>query len=452
MGIVAGKQNPLNSALMIIVDNALKSREAAGNPVRVGMAGAGFMGRGIVNQIAHYLPGMRLAAIFSRNPEQALHACHLAGMMDAGIVDDLSALERIISDGKCAVTADPLLLCQSKQVDVLIDATGSVGFGARFACEAIANRKDLVLMNAELDGTVGPILHERAKEAGVIVTGCDGDQPGVQINLLRFVKSIGLIPLVCGNIKALQDRYRNPTTQAGFAKQWGQTPHMVTSFADGTKISFEQAIVANATGMRVAQRGMIGHKHKGHVDELLKRFYVDELMARGGIVEYVVGSVPSPGVFVFAAAGDERQKVYLDYGKLGKGSLYSFYVPYHLTIFEVPLSAARVALFKDRVISPDHGPRVDVVAAAKRDLKVGETLDGLGGYMTYGLCENADATHQGKLLPIGLAEGCKLKRDIAKDQVMTHDDVKIPSGRLIDRLRAAQDIHFFGSTPILPST
>ena len=143
--------------------------------------------------------------------------------------------------------------------------------------------------------------------------------------------------------------------------------------------------------------------------------------------------------------------VYLDYGKLGKGPLYSFYVPYHLTIFEVPLSAARVALFRDVVIAPDFGPKVDVVAAAKTDLKAGEVLDGLGGYKTYGLCENADLTHAQRLLPIGLAEGCTLKRDIAKDQVMTYDDVEIPAGRLVDELRAEQDIHFFG-TSALPST
>lgn len=431
---------------MILIDTELKKREAAGRPVRVGMAGAGFMGRGLVNQLAHYSPGMRLSAIFSRNPEQAMQACLLAGLAGAQIVEDLAALELVISRGGCAVTGDSGLLCRASGIDVLIDATGAVEFGAQFACEAIRNGKDIVLMNAELDGTVGPILKVHADRAGVVISGCDGDQPGVQINLLRFVKSIGLIPLVCGNIKGLQDRYRNPTTQASFAKQWGQTPHMVTSFADGTKISFEQAIVANATGMCVAQRGMIGYNHAGHVDELTGKFDVEELKVCGGIVEYVVGSAPSPGVFVFAAASDERQLIYLDYGKLGKGPLYSFYVPYHLTIFEVPLSAARVALFKDAVIAPDHGPKVDVVATAKTDLKAGDTLDGLGGYMTYGLCENADLTHREKLLPIGLAEGCRLKRDIAKDQVMTYDDVEIPVGRLVDQLRAEQDVHFFGNS------
>jgi predicted homoserine dehydrogenase-like protein len=435
---------------MILIDTELKKREAAGRPVRVGMAGAGFMGRGIVNQLVHYSPGMRISAIFSRNPEQGMQACRLAGLSAAEIVGDLASLEAVIARGGCAVTGDESLLCRATGIDVLIDATGAVEFGARFACEAIRNGKDIVLMNAELDGTVGPILKVHADRAGVVISGCDGDQPGVQINLLRFVKSIGLIPLVCGNIKGLQDRYRNPTTQAGFAKQWGQTPHMVTSFADGTKISFEQAIVANATGMCVAKRGMIGYEHKGHVDELVSRFDVDDLKARGGIVEYVVGSAPSPGVFVFAAASDERQLIYLDYGKLGQGPLYSFYVPYHLTIFEVPLSAARVALFKDAVIAPDHGPKVDVLTAAKTDLKTGDTLDGLGGYMTYGLCENADLTHREKLLPIGLAEGCRLKRDIPKDQVLTYDDVEIPAGRLVDQLRAEQDVYFFGMTH-LPS-
>jgi predicted homoserine dehydrogenase-like protein len=294
------------------------------------------------------------------------------------------------------------------------------------------------------------MLKVRADRAGVLLTGCDGDQPGVQMNLYRFIKSLGLVPLVCGNIKGLQDRYRNPTTQAGFAKQWGQTPHMVTSFADGTKISFEQAIVANATGMRVAKRGMLGFEHPGHVDDLTTRFDVDELMACGGIVDYVVGSAPSPGVFVFAAARDDQQRLYLDYGKLGKGPLYSFYVPYHLTVFEVPLSAARAVLFRDVVIAPIGGPVVDVIATAKIDMEAGEILDGLGGYKTYGLCENAGTVFSDRLLPIGLAEGCRLKRSVTKDEVLSYDDVLLPKGRLVDELRIEQDIHFHGESAVAP--
>jgi len=428
---------------MIIIDTALKAREEAGNPVRVGMIGAGFMGRGIANQILNYLPGMELVAIANRTLENARQAYALAGAEDVATATTVGQLDDAIAAGKYVITDNADLLCEADHIDVLIESTGHVEFGAQVTLKAIECQKHMVLMNAELDGTVGPILKARADKAGVILTGCDGDQPGVQMNLYRFVQSIGLTPLVCGNIKGLQDRYRNPTTQESFAKTWGQTPSMVTSFADGTKISFEQAIVANATGMKVAQRGMLGFEYEGHIDDMVDRYDVDQLRELGGIVDYVVKTKPSPGVYVFAAHdNDSQQAHYLNYGKLGKGPLYSFYVPYHLTIFEVPLSAARVALFQDSVISPLAGPVVDVVTTAKIDLKAGETLDGLGFYMTYGMCENADVVTRQRLLPMGIAEGCRLKRDIPKDQVLTYDDVELPTDSLAVKLRLEQEAYF----------
>ena len=147
-------------------------------------------------------------------------------------------------------TEDAFLLARSDEVDVLVDITGSVEFGARVACEAFSHGKDVVLLNAEIDATVGPILQVYAKRHGVILSACDGDEPGLQINLYRWVKGLGPLPVI-GNIKGLQDPYRNPSTQKGFADKWGQNPAMVTSFADGSKISFEEAIVANATGFVV---------------------------------------------------------------------------------------------------------------------------------------------------------------------------------------------------------
>lgn len=427
---------------MIIVDKALEARKEAGNPVRVGMIGAGFMGRGLANQIINSVPGMELVAISNRTLDAARRAYSDAGIEEVQFVETLSQLESTIAQGKYAVTEDAMLLCQADGIDALVELTGAIEFGAHVVMKAIEHGKHVILMNAELDGTVGPILKVYADRAGVILTGCDGDQPGVEINLYRFVKSIGLTPLLCGNIKGLQDRYRNPTTQEGFAKQWGQTPHMVTSFADGTKISFEQAIVANATGMQVAQRGMLGYNYSGHVDEMTGMYDVKQLQEWGGIVDYVVGAKPSPGVFVFATHDDARQRHYLNYGKLGEGPLYSFYTPYHLTIFEVPLSVARVVLYKDVVIAPIAGSVVDVVATAKIDLRAGETLDGIGYYMTYGQCENSQITQEQNLLPMGLAEGCCLKRDIPKDQVLTYDDVELPKGRLSDKLRAEQNAYF----------
>lgn len=427
---------------MIIIDRALQARAEAGNPVRVGMIGAGFMGRGIANQIINSVPGMELVAIFSRNVEAGKRAYLEAGIEDIQIVNNLGDLEEAIAQNKYAVTEDPFLLCRAAQIDALIEVTGAVEFGAHVVTEAIAHRKHVIMMNAELDGTIGPILKVYADKAGVILSACDGDQPGVEMNLYRFVKSIGLTPLLCGNIKGLQDPYRNPTTQAGFAQRWGQQPNMVTSFADGTKISFEQAIVANATGMKVAKRGMLGYDYTGHIDDLTSKYDVDQLKALGGIVDYVVGAKPSPGVFVFATHDDPKQQHYLNLYKLGEGPLYSFYTPYHLCHFEVPLSVARVVLFQDTILAPIGAPMVDVVATAKINLQAGETLDGIGYYMTYGQCENSDIVRQQNLLPIGLAEGCRLKRDIPRDQVISYDDVELPPGRLADRLRLEQNNHF----------
>jgi predicted homoserine dehydrogenase-like protein len=436
---------------MIIVDRALQARAEAGNPVRVGMIGAGFMGRGIANQIANSVPGMELVAIFNRNLDGAKRAYTEAGITDFKVVNTVADLEAAIAQGQYAVTDDAMLLCQAEGIDALIEVTGTIEFGAQVVLEAIAHHKHVILMNAELDGTIGPILKVYADREGVILSACDGDQPGVQMNLYRFVKSIGLTPLLCGNIKGLQDPYRNPTTQEGFAKRWGQKAHMVTSFADGSKISFEQAIVANATGMKVAKRGMLGYDYTGHVDEMTQMYDVDQLKELGGIVDYVVGAKPGPGVFVFGTHDDPKQQHYLNLYKLGEGPLYSFYTPYHLCHFEVPLSVARAVLFQDPVMAPLGGPIVDVITTAKIDLKAGETLDGIGFYMTYGQCENSDVTQAQNLLPMGLAEGCRLKRDVPKDQVLTYDDVELPEGRLCDKLRAEQNA-YFGTVTKVPAT
>ncbi|MBU7585844.1 MAG: Gfo/Idh/MocA family oxidoreductase [Nostoc sp. TH1S01] len=427
---------------MIIIDNALKARAAAGNPIKVGMTGAGFMGRGIANQIINSVPGMELVAIFNRSIDGAKRAYTEAGIEDIQVVNSVSDLEDAIASGKYAVTDDAKIICQAESIEAIIEVTGAVEFGAHIVMEAIAHRKHVIMMNAELDGTVGPILKVYADKAGVILSACDGDQPGVEMNLYRFVKSIGLTPLLCGNIKGLQDPYRNPTTQEGFAKRWGQKAHMVTSFADGSKISFEQAIVANATGMQVAKRGMLGYDFTGHVDEMTNMYDIDQLKELGGIVDYVVGAKPGPGVFVFATHDDPKQRHYLNLYKLGEGPLYSFYTPYHLCHFEVPLSVARAVLFRDAVMAPIGKPMVDVVTTAKIDLKAGETLDGIGYYMTYGQCENSPIVQAQKLLPMGLAEGCRLKRDIPRDQVLTYDDVELPEGRLCDQLRAEQNAYF----------
>jgi len=430
---------------MIIVDRALKERQAQGRPIRVGMIGAGFMGQGLTNQIENSVPGMRMAAVYNRHPERAFHVYRYAGR-EPEAAGTQTAVDEGVRQGKAVVAEDPMTICRSPEIDVVVDVTGSVEFGARVSLDAFAHRKPVILMNAEVDATIGPILRVYGKKQGTILSACDGDEPGLQMNLVRWVQGLGLTPRAVVNVKGLQDPYRNPTTQQGWAERWGQNAAMVTSFADGSKISFEQTIVANATGFKVLSRGMSrGRKYDGSIMDIHQLYDVEQLRALGGVVDYTVGP-PLIKAFVLAEHGDPKQRHYLELYKMGPGPLYPFWVPYHLVHFETPSSIARVVLFGDELAPPLGGPVVEVCAVAKRDLQAGEVLDEYGMYTTYGEAVNVEEMSARQYLPEGLVEGCRLKRAIPKDQVLTYADVELPEGRIADQLRAEQYVHFRGET------
>jgi predicted homoserine dehydrogenase-like protein len=260
------------------------------------------------------------------------------------------------------------------------------------------------------------------------------------MNMFRFVQTIGYQPVLAGNVKGFLDHHRNPDTQKGFADAHGQRPFMVTSFADGTKLSLEAAVLANATGFKVRRRGMEGPKLP-HVRDLLDRYDPKELLDQG-LVEYVLGAEPGSGAFVVGYNDDPMLMPYMSYFKLGDGPLYMFYRPFHLTHLEAPLSVARAVLFGDATIAPMGGPVCEVATIAKRDLEAGEELDGIGGYTCYGLIDNIEDTRRDDILPIGLAAGARLTRPVAQDQPVTYADVTMPEGRLVDELRAQQADHF----------
>jgi len=431
---------------MIITDNLLEARERAGTPIRVGIIGAGFMAQGLVNTIVNSVHGMDVTAIYGRRLERAAQVYEYAGLGPATTVSTQSEFEDGVRAGRRVITDDPSLLCCSDQIDALVDVTGSVEFGAHVALDAFRHGKHVILMNAELDATIGPILHTYAERHDVILSACDGDEPGLQMNLCRWVKGLGLQPRVIGNVKGLQDPYRNPDTQREFAEKWGQNPAMVTSFDDGSKMNFEQTIAANATGFKVLQRGMSrGVPFDGSPLDLPSLYDLDEVRALGGIVDYTVGP-SSVKVFCLAEHSDPKQRHYLSLYKLGDGPLYPFWIPYHLPTFEAPNAIARVVLLGDGLAPPLAGPSVEVSAVAKRDLKAGEVLDDYGMFMTYGEAANVEEMSSARYLPAGLVQGCRLVRDIPIDQVVTYDDVELPDGRLADRLRAEQYRRFRGET------
>ena len=426
---------------MIIVDQALEEREQANNPIQVGIVGAGYMGRGLVLHITENVPGMRAAAVFNRTHARAERAYDQAGFEDVQTASTVSALEQAIRDGQPVIADDPDLLCQAGNLDVIIEATGTIEFGAKVALNTIEHGKHIVLMNAELDATVGPILKTYADQAGVVYTNVDGDQPGVVMNLYRFVRTIGCEPVVVGNIKGLLDHYRTPTTQAEFARKNKQDVNMVTSFADGTKLSMEQAVIANGTGHGVAQRGMHGPPCD-HVSEALDLLPLDDFRAQGGVTDYVLGADPLPGVFVVGYNDNPILRQYASTFKMGDGPYYVFYVPYHLPHLETPITVGRAALFQDAAITPQGAPVCDVITVAKKDLSAGDTLDGIGGYTCYGVIDNIEDARGENLLPMGLSQDCRLKRDVPQDEPISYDDVEMPTGRLSDRLRQEQNETF----------
>jgi predicted homoserine dehydrogenase-like protein len=427
---------------MVPLETALEKRAADGDPVRIGLVGAGYIARGIAAH-ARRIRGIELVAVCGR---QAVRAMEVFGESDpaprhvetpAEIADALAARVPVVLE-------QPELLCRAEGIDAVIEATGSVEFGARTVLDAIGHHKPVVVANSDLDSTLGPILSARASEAGVVYSYTGGDEPGVAMDLLRYVRTIGLDPVIVGNIKGFLDHYRNPETQRAFADSVGQKANRITSYADGTKLAQESVIVANAAGFSIARRGMIGYRCS-HVNDLLG--LIDPKAQSGtGLVDYVLGAAPGSGVFVVAHIDDPVVRTYLEHFKMGAGPHYLFYIPWHLPQAEAPLTAARAVLSGYATVAPLGGPQCEVVSIAKRDLKAGDVLDGIGGFSTYGLIENIDVSRHEGLLPIGLSDSCTLVAEVARDSAVRYEDVAVPGGRLGDMLFAEQERLFAGST------
>jgi predicted homoserine dehydrogenase-like protein len=422
---------------MMAVDTVLQQREAEGNPIRVGMVGAGATGRAIALQLGTPVPGMRLVAIANRTPEHGERAFREGGFKEWRRVNSASQAEAAINLGLPILTDDPFVLTTCNAIDILIEVTGTVEAAAHVVLDAFEHRKHVVLVNAELDSLVGPILKAKADHAGVVVTHTDGDEPGVAMTLLRYLRTLGLRPVAAGNIKGMVDHYRTPETQQGFARKYDQDVRKVTSFADSTKLSMETTVVANATGFHVGRRGMYGPSCS-YVRELSKLLPAEQML-KTGLVDYSVGAMPLTGAWVIVHEESPLKKAQLSYYRLGDGPFFVFYTPFHLPHIQIPSTIGRAVIHRDATVAPMGGPVCEVLTIAKRDLKAGERLDGVGGFCCYGLIDNRAEARAVNALPIGLSEGCILKRDIAKDDVISFDDVDSPSGRLAEKLWREQN-------------
>jgi predicted homoserine dehydrogenase-like protein len=419
---------------VIIVDTALAARAAAGHPIRIGMIGAGYSARHVAAQIISSFPGIHLAAIANRTPANAEHVFANAGVTDVRRVTTSAQLEAAAERGQFCVTDDPNVIFGAGNIEAVIETTGDVQFGAWAALASITAGKHTIVLNCEMDATVGPLLKHHADRQGVIYSNSDGDEPGVAMNLSRFVRTIGLEVVGAGNLKGFYDVHRTPDTQRDFAEKNNQKPRMMTSFVDGTKLSMELAVLANGLGFGVGRRGMFGPTCDD-VRTCLPSFPADAFRPGRGIVDFLLGAAPNTGAFVIGHTEQPMKKDYLKYLKMGDGPFYVFYTPFHLPQLEIPITVSRAVLLRDATVAPKGRPSCDVVAIAKRPLQAGETLDGIGGYTCYAVIDNYDTCRREDLLPMGVSEGCVLTRDVPIDTPLTYADVALPAGRLIDRLR-----------------
>lgn len=416
----------------MFVDTAMQEREAKGKPIRVGVIGAGAAGRAVALQLGTPPPGLRLAGVANRTAAHGERSLREAGFKKWQRADSAREAEAAITSGSVVLTEDPAVLTTCGAVDVIVEATGTIEPATNLVIDSFKHGKHVVLMNAELDSLLGPILKSKADQVGVVMTHTDGEEPGVAMTLLRYLRSLGLRPVAAGNLKGMVDHYRNPETQRGFAEKYDQNVKKVTSFADATKLSMETTVLANATGFRAGKPGMYGPKCE-HVKEIAQLLPAEQMLDTG-LVDYALGAAPYTGAFVVVYEDSPLKKAHLSYVKMGDGPFYVFYTPYHLPHIQLASTIGRAVIHNDPTVAPIAGPVCEVMAVAKRDLKGGETLDGVGGFCAYGLIDNVARAREQNALPISLSEGCVVRRNIAKDEIISAKDVTEPARGIVDVL------------------
>jgi len=421
----------------------LRDLDLSGNPIRVALVGAGYVGSGILNVIGN-IRGMEVVILADLDLEKVGKVYEDVGISKKSIVhtDDVDRAVSAIEAGKKVATDDLGLFSRIPRVDVVIDGTTSPKVGAYVASEAMTSRKHVVTTNLECDVTVGHILKKRADSNGVIYTATAGEEPAVIKELCDHADALGFEIIAAGKGKNNPLQLdANPQTVAEKVPNIGITARQVTSFIDGSKTMVEMACAANAVGLVPDVRGM--HGAKATLDELTNIFRLREeggILSQKGVVDYVVGGGVDPGVFVVITTGNKRLLSDLNYLKVGRGPNYILYNPYHLWFIDTPLSVVRAVLKKEPTIVPKGRPTAAVAAVAKRSLKAGETLDGIGAYCVYGTIEKWEITEREMLLPYGLTEDTKMVRDVGKGELLTYDDVMFENSVLLELRRQQDDL------------
>lgn len=433
---------------MLGINRKLEELERNGEIIKVGVVGAGQMGRGMISQIES-IAGMRVVATADIQIGNVTNAYVKSGVSADDIVEtnNVEQATAAVKEGKVVATTDAQLVTSLPEVDVIVDATGVPDIGAKIAWDAILNRKHIVMLNVEADVTVGVILKKMADASGVVYTGSAGDEPGAIMELFDFADALGFEVVALGKGKNNPlNLNANPDTAAEEAERKGASPKMLASFQDGTKTMVEMTAVANATGFLPDKPGM--HGFVSDVKGLPEIFKLKEdggKVSNKRIVEYINGI--APGVFAIIASEKEEVNHELKYLSMGEGPNYVLYRPYHLTSLETPISIARAYIYNEATIAPWHGLQAETVTVAKIDLAAGDFLDSIGGFTVYGHILTAQEARSENALPLGLVDkNVRLKRDIKKGEIISYDDVEQTKDSTIWRLRRMQDDTFKAET------
>ena len=381
------------------------------------------------------MPGIDPVLVVNRTVGRGRAAWAGAGVDTSTLCesDDAATLGDAIDRGLPALSMTPDAVTL-EQIDVVIEVTGSIEYGATATLAALEAGRNVVSLNAEVDATIGYLLHRVARDHGVVYTISDGDQPGGMLRTHTWVRAMGFEPIVVANCKRHLDRFQNPTTSAPYAERDGTSAEITTAAGDGTKLQIECAVVANVTGFEPDCRGMHG------VPTTLERA-VDDLRAiesHDHVVEYTLGGDFGAGVFVVGRTHDHDAVARsLRFYKMGSGPDYLFFRPHTLAQFEMAETIADVWINGHALATPAGPPVAEVVTMAKRDLRAGESLDGIGGYTCYGAIDTTAAASG--LLPIALAQESVLRTDVPRDAPVPLDAVEIDESSELVALRRRQD-------------
>jgi predicted homoserine dehydrogenase-like protein len=404
----------------------LKERlERLQTPIRAVIIGIGSIGKGLVHQ-CHITRGFQPVAIADIDLGKAIACAEWLGL-PYEVVETPQQRDAAVRAGRLAVSADGELVAGTAEADVAIEASSAVYRGAVHARAAIAHGKHVVMMNFEAELMYGPLLLRDAQAAGVVYTCADGDQPTAIKQLVDDITLWGFEPVMLGNMKGFHDLYTDPTKIAPEADKRNLDHKMCSSYTDGSKLCVEMAALANALDARALRPGMNGPR-MASVHDIFGHFDFASFWSPGDrpFVDYALGAKPSGGVFVIGHTGDAFQQFTLGWypPDMGPGPFYLFYRPYHLGAIEALRGVAEACLFRSTRLAPVHGMRANVFCYAKRDLAPGDSIDGMGGYATYGLIENLDASEEPGL-PQLISDGVRVKRAFRKDERIALKDCEV---------------------------